>query len=186
VAFGNRWEALVPPFQVLALGMMFRTSYRMSDSLSKATGKVYRRAWRQAVYAGLVFLGAWVGQNWGLTGVAVGVLGALFFNYLLMAHLSLSVGQISWLRFARAQLPALWLTITVGAVTLGTMVATRHVGLPPFARLVAGCLAAAGTASLAAWLAPTFALGEYGISVRDTLRAHLLARQRPAPVRGSA
>ena len=42
VAFGSRWEALVAPFQVLALGVTFRTSYRMSDSLSRATGKVYR------------------------------------------------------------------------------------------------------------------------------------------------
>jgi PST family polysaccharide transporter len=47
VAFGPRWAGLVAPFQVLALGMMFRVCYRMSDSLSRATGKVYRRAWRQ-------------------------------------------------------------------------------------------------------------------------------------------
>ena len=63
VAFGSRWEALVAPFQVLALGMMFRTSYRMSDSVSRATGKVYRRAWRHALYAVLVFLGALIGQS---------------------------------------------------------------------------------------------------------------------------
>ena len=56
VAFGSKWSALVPPFQVLALGMMFRTSFRLSDSLSRATGKVYRRAWRQVVFAGMVFL----------------------------------------------------------------------------------------------------------------------------------
>ena len=36
VAFGSRWADLVLPFQVLALGMMFRTGYRMSDSLSRA------------------------------------------------------------------------------------------------------------------------------------------------------
>jgi O-antigen/teichoic acid export membrane protein len=185
VAFGSRWEALVPPFQVLALGMMFRTSYRMSDSLSKATGKVYRRAWRQAVYAGLVFLGAWVGQHWGLTGVAVGVLGALFINYLLMAHLSLNVGQISWLRFARAQAPALWLAITIGAVTLATMVTTRHLGLSPSARLICGFVVAVGTAVLAGWLAPGLALGEHGMRMRDTLQAQLLTRLRSTPLRGS-
>ncbi|HEY0351996.1 MAG TPA: oligosaccharide flippase family protein, partial [Gemmatimonadales bacterium] len=186
VAFGPRWQALVPPFQVLALGMMFRTSYRMSDSLSRATGKVYRRAWRHGLYAVMVFVGAWIGHYWGVTGVALGVLGALFLNYLVMANLGLSVAQISWLRFAQAQLPAVRLTILVGAVTLGIVTATRHLGLPVLLSLLAGVAAAGGTAVLAAWLAPGATLGEHGIRMRDTLRGHLLDRLRPAPLRGSA
>jgi hypothetical protein len=121
-----------------------------------------------------------------VTGVAVGVLGALFINYLLMAHLSLSLGQISWHRFARAQLPALRLTMVVGAVTLAIMVGTRHLGLPPLASLLAGSAAAVGTAVLAAWGAPALALGDSGIRMRDSLTAHLLARVRPSPLRGSA
>lgn len=185
VAFGKRWEALVPPFQVLALGMMFRITCRMSDSLSRATGRVYRRAWRQALYAGLVFLGAWIGQRWGVTGVAIGVLGAFFMNYLLMAQLSLSLVQISWVRFVQAQLPAFRLTLVVGAVTLATRVAARHLGWPPLGGLMVGLVAAAGAAALAAWLAPTLALGEHGIRARDTLRAYVLARLHPAGLRGS-
>lgn len=186
VAFGTRWEALIPPFQVLALGMMFRTSYRMSDSLSRATGRVYRRAWRQAFYAALVFLGALVGQRWGVAGVAVGVLCALLINYLLMAHLSLSVVGISWLQFARVQLPGLGLTVVIGAVALGASVGMRHLGLPPWARLLFGSLAAATVAGLVAWLAPSVTLGEYGIRVRDTLRAYLMARLRPVRLSRSA
>jgi O-antigen/teichoic acid export membrane protein len=186
VAFGSRWEALVPPFQVLALGMTFRTGYRMSDSLSKATGRVYRRAWRQALFAGLVFLGAWVGQFYGLTWVAVGVLAALFINYLLMAHLSLTVIQISWLRFAQAQLPALGLAMVLGAVTLATVAGTRHLALSPLAGLLAGSVVAAATAVLAAWLAPTLTLGPYGMRARDIVGGYLRARFRPASLRGSS
>jgi O-antigen/teichoic acid export membrane protein len=186
VAFGPRWEAAVAPFQVLALGMMFRTSYRMSDSLSRATGRVYRRAWRQALYAALVFLGAWLGQYRGLTGVASGVLGALFLNYLMMAQLSLSVGQISWSQFVQAQLPAVRLTMLVGAVTVAIAEGTRHLGLPPLVVLIGGSLGAAITAVIAAALVPKLALGEQGTRVRDTLRAYLVARMRPARLRGSA
>jgi PST family polysaccharide transporter len=185
VAFGSKWEALVPPFQVLALGMMFRTSYRLSDSLSRATGRVYRRAWRQALYAALVFLGALVGRHWGVTGVAFGVLAALFLNYLLMAHLCLSVGQISWLQFIRTQLPALWLTMAVGAVTLAVAAGNRSLGLPPVAGLVAGSAAAVVTAVLAARLAPSVVLGEHGIRMSGTLRTHL-ARLSPSRLPGSA
>jgi O-antigen/teichoic acid export membrane protein len=186
VAFGSRWQTLVAPFQVLALGMMFRTSYRMSDSLSRATGRVYSRAWRQALYAALVFLGAWAGQRQGITGVAVGVLGALFINYLLMAHLGLGVLQIPWLSFMRAQLPALWLAMMVGVATLATMVGTRHLRLPPLPALLAGVVAAAGTAMLAAMLAPRFVLGEHGIRMRDTLRAYWITRIHPTHIRESA
>jgi O-antigen/teichoic acid export membrane protein len=185
VVMGSRWTGVVPPFQVLALGMMFRTSYRMSDALSRATGRVYRRAWRQALYAGLVFLGAWVGQRQGVTGVAVGVLGALFINYLLMAHLGLSVAQISWRAFLEAQLPALWLSVVLGVVTLATAMGTRHLGLPPVLGLLAGSVAAAGTAGLAAWLLPRLILGEHGMRMSDTLRAYLVARRRPTRLGGS-
>ena len=66
---------VVVPFRILALGMLFRTSYKMSDSLARATGSVYRRAWRQGIYAALVFGGAWVGQFWGVAGVAYGIFG---------------------------------------------------------------------------------------------------------------
>jgi O-antigen/teichoic acid export membrane protein len=185
VAFGAKWQSLVPPFQVLALGMMFRTSSRMSDSLSRATGRVYRRAWRQVLFAGLVFLGALAGQRWGVTGVAVGVLAALFTNYLMMAQLSLNVTRITWARFIQAQLPALWLSLLVGAVTLATTAGVHRLALPPVACLLAGVLAATGFTALAAWLAPTFFLGEYGVRMRDTVRAQLLSRLRPAHLRGS-
>ena len=185
VVFGSRWEGLVPPFQVLALGMMFRTSYRMSDSLTRATGKVYRRAWRHTLFAALVFLGAWLGHYQGLTGVAVGVLGALFLTYLMMAHLSLSVAGISWSSFAHAQLPGVRLALAVGAASLAAVEGVRHVGLPPLVGLAAGSVAGIGMGVLAAWLAPTLTLGEYGIRMRDMLRALVVAWLGPLRLRVS-
>jgi O-antigen/teichoic acid export membrane protein len=186
VVFGTKWSALVAPFQVLVLGMLFRTSYRMSDSLSRATGRVYRRAWRQGVYAALVFLGAWIGQFWGVTEVAVGVLVALFINYLLMAQLSLSVGQITWTRFAQVQLPAVRLTLIVATTTLTVAWGFRHWGLPPLATLVAGTLAGLGFGLLAARSAPEWALGEHGVRMRQVLQTYIRSRLHPAPVEGSA
>jgi PST family polysaccharide transporter len=185
VAFGPRWEAMVPPFQVLTLGMIFRTSSRMSDSLSRATGKVYRRAWRQLLFAGMVFGGAWIGQRWGVTGVAIGVLCALFLNYLFMAQLSLSVVPISWGKFFQAQLPAVRLAILVGLVSLAVTAGAHRLSLPPVGALAAGLFAAGLTAALAAWLAPTFVLGEYGIRMRDTL-AGQFAQLRPLRLRRPA
>jgi O-antigen/teichoic acid export membrane protein len=185
VVFGSRWSGMVAPFQVLALGMTFRTSYRVSDSLSRATGKLYRRAWRQWLYAGLVFIGALIGRHWGLPGVAVGVLCAITVNYGMMAHLSLDVVGISWSRFLLVQLPAVRLALIVGAATLAATAGTRALGWPPLFVLGSGTLAALGSAVLATWLAPSLALGEHGVRTRDTLRALLLSRLRLAGARES-
>ncbi len=185
VAFGSRWAGLVAPFQVLALGMMFRTCYRMSDSLSRATGKVYRRAWRQGLFALLVFLGALAGQTHGITGVATGVLLAFFLNYLSMAQLSLGITQVSWGRFLQAQMPAVRLSLVVGAATMATMIGMRHSGLPPVVGLAVGALAAVGSTLAAGWAAPIFALGHDGVHARDVVLGMLPAlRKRFAP--GSA
>jgi PST family polysaccharide transporter len=185
VAFGPRWAGLVAPFQVLALGMMFRVCYRMSDSLSRATGKVYRRAWRQGLFALLVFFGALLGQTRGVVGVAGGVLVAFFINYLSMSQLSLEITQVSWGRFLQVQLPAVRLTLVVGAAALAAVLGMRQTGLPPIVGLAAGVLAAVLFGVAAAWMAPVLALGHDGVRARDLLLGLLPAlRKRFAP--GSA
>ncbi|MCT8139014.1 lipopolysaccharide biosynthesis protein [Anaerobacillus sp. CMMVII] len=113
---GPSWTGVVVPFQILAVGMLFRTSYKMSESLARATGAVYRRAWRQGVYAFLILVGTWIGQHWGLNGVAVGVLVALAFNFSIMAHLSLSIIPMNWKSFFSTHIPALYFSIAVGTV----------------------------------------------------------------------
>ncbi|MBW2330740.1 MAG: hypothetical protein JRF30_07410, partial [Deltaproteobacteria bacterium] len=73
--------------RILALGVLFRTGYKISDSLARALGAVYRRAWRQAIYASMVVFGTILGAKWGLTGVGVAVVLSVFINYLLMSYL---------------------------------------------------------------------------------------------------
>jgi hypothetical protein len=47
-------------------------------------------------------------------------------------------------------------------------------------------MASASSAVLMVSLAPSLALGEYGIGMRDTLRSYLQGRLRPVRLRGSA
>jgi O-antigen/teichoic acid export membrane protein len=120
VLLGPAWIEVVDPFRILAVGMLFRASYKMSDSVARATGAVYKRAWRQGIYALFVVVGAWIGQHWGVTGVATGVLVALTVNFILMAHLSFSLTAMTWQRFLMAHLPALLLAaftlLEIGAI----------------------------------------------------------------------
>src|SRR5207249_289368 len=56
---GPKWGDAALPFQVLAVGTLCRASYKVSDSLTRAVGAVYQRAWRQWIYAALALAPEW-------------------------------------------------------------------------------------------------------------------------------
>jgi PST family polysaccharide transporter len=180
VMLGPRWTPVVAPFQVLAIGMMFRTSSQIADSLTRATGSVYRRAWRQILYAGLVVGGAWIGQHWGITAVAWGVLFAIITNFLFMAHLSLSDTRMSWVELWRAYVPALLIAVVSGPLIWGTATALRHWTLPPLLVVIAGGLVMLAVASLLMFMAPAAFLGADGQWIIGTLRDFMRKVNRPA------
>ena len=113
ILLGPAWTGTVLPLQILACSLLFRMSYKMSDSLARATGAVYRRAWRQIVYALCVLTGSYIGHFWGLYGVAFGVALALIANFLLMTHLSLQLTHASWLDILKAHKSG----ITLGVIS---------------------------------------------------------------------
>jgi len=176
---GPKWVAVVEPFRYFALGLLFRTSYKMSDSISRATGSEYRRAWRQWVYAILVTGGAYFGSTWGLSGAAFAMLIATGLNYLLMAHLSLSVASMSWREFFVAQTPAMILTAIVGAVTWGVERYLRASGFPGieilFLTILADLVAALALVRFLPWLV----LGEDGLWMLRTIAGFLPDRGNP-------
>jgi O-antigen/teichoic acid export membrane protein len=176
VLLGSRWVEVIPPFQVFAIGLLFRTSYKMSDSISRATGAVYRRAWRQAIYAALVFAGAWVGSRWGVTGVSVGVLVSLLINFVLMADLSLAVAHTTWRRFAEAHVPAMLTAVLAGSITWLSITVLRHSGASPLLRLVGASLVTLAAVGLALWAMPRPLLGPYGIRMLSLLGSFLPGR----------
>ncbi len=141
VALGSKWVGATTAFQILAVGTLFRTSYKMSDSLARSTGVVYRRARRQVVYAILVFAGAYLGQRWGLSGVAAGVLGALLVNFLLMAQLSLDVCQLTWGAFWEAHRPGLVLGLLSGGAAWASAAILRDMGGRPLSVILAAAVA---------------------------------------------
>jgi O-antigen/teichoic acid export membrane protein len=163
VLLGPRWDGVVAPFQILAAGMLFRTSYKVSASVARATGAVYRSAWRQAVYAVAVIAGALVGQFWGVAGVALGVLLALAVFFLLMAQLSVHLTSITWRDYLAAHLPAAFLTLVVGAETWAVAAALRGAAAPPALILLVAVSVALATFAVIVSLSPRLALGEDGL-----------------------
>jgi PST family polysaccharide transporter len=72
IVLGPGWEAVALPLQIFAVVLLPRTAYKISGSLTRATGAVLGGAWRQWVYAGEVVVGCAIGSHWGIKGVAVG------------------------------------------------------------------------------------------------------------------
>jgi O-antigen/teichoic acid export membrane protein len=115
LVLGPEWMGVVTPFRVLCAVLVFRTSYKLGHSLARATGAVYETAWRQAVYAAAVIVGAISGLVWGLSGVAVGVAIAIIINYLLTLQLSLTLVHMSWLDIVRIHARYVVLTVVLSA-----------------------------------------------------------------------
>lgn len=154
---GAGWDDVVAPLQILALGLVPRTAYKMSDTLAKATGHAYARAGRQAVYAALVILGATLGQRWGLVGVAVAVTAAIVVNHVLMAQLCLGALGLSWRTFAAAHLRALPPAIATAVGCLVPVLTARTAEIPAPLTLGAGVLGAAAAVGILYRSSPTLA-----------------------------
>ena len=143
VVLGPDWADVVPPLRVLALVMVFRVGYKVSDALAQATGTMAGRARRQFVYAAAVVGAACAGLPWGLVGSATGVAFAIVVNYLLMMQLVRRIVQISWRELVRIHVVALPPTV-ITAVALGVVVVLMRSGhMGPWLTIMATCLISA-------------------------------------------
>lgn len=172
VLFGRQWQEAVYPFRILAVGIFFRVSYRISGSVILATGAVYGHAWRHSLYAGLVLIGAWIGQYSGLSGVAVGVVGALAVHFMLMTQLGMSVTTVTWRELLAAHTPALvlgcaaWPAIAMAASLL------RSCGMSPVIGLTSSLAATLLWSLMLACCIPKIILGQEGIWLLHALGSY--------------
>ena len=93
IMLGQRWLEVVVPLQIFALVLLPRASYKISGSLTRATGAVSGGAWRQWLYAAEVFVGCAIGTRWGINGVAVGASVAIVLHFLIMLRFSERVAR---------------------------------------------------------------------------------------------
>ena len=143
ILMGSDWTEVVLPLQIFAVVLVPRASYKISGSLTRATGAVVGGAWRQWMYAGEVLVGCAIGARWVVTGVAVGASLAIVLHFLVMLRFSARIsrglmGAVLSL-YVRKHVP-------VAAVVLATTSATaallREHDAPVLTFLVAGSVGA--------------------------------------------
>ena len=108
VVLGAQWSETVPVLRILAIGISFQTVGILNVAAIRASGAVSRETWRQAAYAFFVVFGTWLGSHWGLTGVAVALVGTQVVACLLMTQAALSILGLGLRPLLRCGLPALW------------------------------------------------------------------------------
>lgn len=160
ILLGAKWTAVIIPLQILGASLLFRMSYKMSESLARATGAVYRRAWRQFVYAGLVLCGSYVGHFWGLEGVALGVALALVINFFLMAHLSLQLTDVKWIDFLSVHQHGVRLGVLVGAIGYAMVSFSRYVFDSNVLIMIGSMLGVIFPVALVVYLVPHFVISD--------------------------
>jgi O-antigen/teichoic acid export membrane protein len=159
---GPKWGAVVLPFRMFSISLLFRMSSKISDACTKAAGEVYVRATIQLSYAAMVVVAAIIGQRWGVEGVAVAVSIAMGINWLNMAQLSKKVTGLSWRRFTEAHVPAALLAALIGLTTEVAIEGARAAHLGNIPALVVGSLVAAVTIFAVYRLWPTPFFGSHG------------------------
>ncbi len=171
VALGAGWDEVAAAFSVLCCGLVFRTGYKLSDMLARATGTVYARAWRQAVFASLLLLGAFVGSANGTVGVATGVVLALACNYALMAWLSLATTAMRWSEFAMLHVRGLVLATGFGAAAFGVATVLRACDAAPWVVVVLSSVVPLAAFAVCVRAAPRRVLGDDGVWLWRTVVA---------------
>ena len=129
LALGPNWSEIVTPFRILCAVLIFRTCSKMSDSVARATGAVYRRALRQWVYAAAVFAFAFVGHHWGLIGVSIGVAISIVFNFILMLNLTTQVLPVTTTSVLLVLGRHFTAGLPFGAVVFGAVALCRSFGV---------------------------------------------------------
>jgi len=57
ILLGPNWHDVILPFQILAVGLLFRAN-KVNLVVAQATGAVYKRAWREGIYGLFVVIGS--------------------------------------------------------------------------------------------------------------------------------
>jgi O-antigen/teichoic acid export membrane protein len=180
VVLGSTWLPMRAALDVIVLGMYFKALEAVTDSAIVATGAVYRLARLRLCYAGAILVGAWVGQHWGITGVATGVLLVLTVNTAVLVRLSLRRVGMTWRSFLALHAPAVLLALAAGLAVAPVVTVLRRTGAAPAVVL----LAAATTAGVVTLVLVRRAPHWRGATALHLLVARLIALLEGGPGHG--
>jgi PST family polysaccharide transporter len=138
---GPGWDSAVLPFQVIAVCLYARVSYKIGLIILMSSGQSFRLAGYQFIYAGLVAGGALLGVEYGIDGVAVATAIAIAVQFVVLTRAGRSRTTLGWKALAGAHAHGL------------VVAATALAGACPIAHVLRAHEAPAGAIVIAAAIA---------------------------------
>ncbi len=135
ILLGSQWIAVIIPFQILAACIVFRIGHKLCEALVRACGAVYRLAWTQWLYMGMVSLGAYLGHFIGLEGVAAGVAVAVTLNFMVVLILVSSLSGMPLRALAMVITRHLVIALAIVGIATIELVSLRDADLHEIFRL---------------------------------------------------
>jgi O-antigen/teichoic acid export membrane protein len=132
ILLGNRWSGIEWPFRIMAVSMLFRTTYKLGALVGRTSGDLYALASWQIVYAACVIGGALVAMRWDILGVSITTAISVFLQFLAMARLGLHATTLRWRDLARVHVEATINAVIVGGIAwaIATALRAAHQSLP--------------------------------------------------------
>lgn len=110
---GEQWIEASVPLKYLALFLFFRVGYKICDPIFRAKGFVYNRAVIQIIYAMMVVIFSYIGSQWGLIGISLGVALSLVCNYTIMVIITYKLINFNIKDFLRSLIPVILFMFSV-------------------------------------------------------------------------
>ncbi|MDQ3339385.1 MAG: lipopolysaccharide biosynthesis protein [Myxococcota bacterium] len=127
---GERWTGMVLAFQILAISMLPRTTFKIGATIARAAGDVFSVAAATAFYGATVVGGSLYAVQWGIEGVAAATAIAVYFNFFLLSYLGLRRTNLSWGGFFAAHVEPLFVTALVAGAVYPSALWLRAEALP--------------------------------------------------------
>jgi O-antigen/teichoic acid export membrane protein len=167
VLLGDKWQPVGPALQILAAGLLFRTSMKLSNSLIRAKGAVTQMAVCQILYMVAVLIAAIVGCRWGIEGVSWGVLGAIFICFIYGAAICHRLVGIKWTSFLIDHVPGILLAAIVLVAGLPANAALKSANVESIIVLLGTGIIIALAILIPALFLPNRLLGPDGAMLRE-------------------
>jgi PST family polysaccharide transporter len=136
VILGDNWTGAILPLQILLTQVPIRATVRAADQISTAVGKVYRLAQYKIIYMILIAVAAFIGIQWGLTGVAIMVTAAVLINWVLMVGFTIHIVNASIWDYLKTWSSAMIFGIVIALPTYFASVYIRQYIASELIRLV--------------------------------------------------
>jgi O-antigen/teichoic acid export membrane protein len=120
LVLGSQWHGVVLVAQIMSGLLFFRTNDSITATLVRATGRVKGRAALQVLYAALSLGSIWALQDFGLAGIATGLLCTTILNFVLMSFLVRRVTTMNLADNFTPLIPGALIALVLGLLVAGS------------------------------------------------------------------